>query len=138
MTVKSPKASSAPLKRKKLLERLWSAAEKQIAEIELRLQRLDGNAAAFDDDARALALLAKLLRELVGIESLIDEAKGPSKPLGRAVLKKATAEDDDAPPRNLDDFRRELARRLDQMRSARESDGVFDQSQPDRAGEPGG
>ena len=136
MTAKVPTPASARAKRKKLLERLWSAAEKQVAEVELRLQRLDSDAAAFEEDAKALALLAKLLKELVGIECLMDEA-GAAKPAGRAPSKKPSAEDDDAPPRNLDDFRRELARRLDQMRSAREADGSFDQSRPDGAGEPG-
>lgn len=92
-----------------LLARLWRAAERQLDEIEDRIARAgaeDASDAARPDaekDARALAVLARTLREL---STLDDAAQRPRK------LKAA----DDA-VRDLDTFRRELARRLDRLRA---------------------
>ena len=107
-------------KRQKLVQRLWSAAEAQVADMEIRLAALDGDGATLERDARALGLLAKFLKELVGIECLLKEANAPLKPAAKLV------EDDDAPPRDLDAFRTELARRLDEMRASRAPQESFD------------
>ena len=121
---KRRRTPAATLKRQKLVQRLWSAAEAQVADIETRLAALDGDGATLERDARALGLLAKFLKELVGIECLLKEATAPLKPITKSV------EDDDAPPRDLDAFRAELARRLDQMRGRGKPAGGSDKPQP--------
>ncbi len=124
---KQPRAVAGAAKRRKLVERLWSAAEAQVADIETRLASLSGDGTSFERDARALGLLAKFLKELVSIECLMNEASTPAK---AATL---NSEDEDAPPRNLEDFRRELARRLDQMRAGRELEPGSDPAEPELA-----
>ena len=97
--------------RSRLLARLWRAAERQVAEIEARIAAAglvagagEPRAAAdMEKDARALALLARTLRELSAAEGE-----------GAPVKGKAASEDDTV--RDLDVFRRELARRLDRLR----------------------
>ena len=114
-TANGKAARLSKAQRQKLVQRLWSAAEAQVADIETRLAALDGDGATLERDARALGLLAKFLKELVGIECLLKEANAPPKPAVKPV------EDDDAPPRDLDAFRTELARRLDEMRARNEA-----------------
>ncbi|MFG1347264.1 hypothetical protein V5F59_20425 [Xanthobacter autotrophicus DSM 431] len=95
-----------------LLARLWRAAERQLDEIEQRLERApfgDGAAPArpsgdAEKDARALAVLARTLRELSALEAEAHKSR-----------LKAKAEHDTV--RDLDAFRRELARRLDRLRA---------------------
>lgn len=107
--------------RARLLARLWRTAERQVAEIEARLHLVAGPSPAgglmpprppadAEKDARALALLARTLRELAAAE---DDA-APNAPTDKAS-------DDDDSMRDLDAFRRELAGRLDRLRE--EGDG---------------
>ncbi len=110
----APKASVSP--RRRLLARLWRAAERQVADIEARLgQAVDAEDASpsgprrsadTEKDARALALLARTLRELSAAEERADPARSS---------KAGTANDDST--RDLDSFRRELARRLERLRA---------------------
>lgn len=110
----APKASASP--RRRLLARLWRAAERQVADIEARLgQAVDAEDASpsgprrsadTEKDARALALLARTLRELSAAEERADPARSS---------KAGTANDDST--RDLDSFRRELARRLERLRA---------------------
>ncbi|MEP9352061.1 hypothetical protein ABLE93_00530 [Xanthobacter sp. KR7-65] len=104
--------------RKGLLRRLWRAAERQINEIEDRLARAADPvaedaapraAADTEKDARALAVLARTLRELSALEA--DARK----------MRKAKTQDDGI--RDLDSFRRELARRLDRLREGGDGAG---------------
>ncbi|MGE4371670.1 MAG: helix-turn-helix domain-containing protein [Xanthobacter sp.] len=103
--------------RQRLLTRLWRTAERQVAEIEGRMQAAHADvesvlrtAADSEKDARALALIARTLRELAAAE---DEA-------GRSRAEKPGAQQNGEPDgtRNLEDFRRELARRLEQLQAA--------------------
>ncbi|MGQ3675608.1 terminase gpP N-terminus-related DNA-binding protein [Xanthobacter sp. TB0139] len=103
--------------RQRLLARLWRTAERQVAEIEGRMQVAHGDAelsprtaADSEKDARALALIARTLRELAAAE---DEA-------GRSRSAKPDTQQDGEPDgtRNLEDFRSELARRLEQLQAA--------------------
>ena len=101
--------------RRGLLKRLWRAAERQIDDIEGRLARAadPGDEAPRPEpekDARALAVLARTLRELTALEA---EAK-----------KRRKAKDQDGTVRDLDTFRRELARRLDRLREGGDGPGV--------------
>lgn len=109
----APGARAATPARGHLLARLWRAAERQLDEIEERLLRAalpaEADAAApprpaadAEKDARALAVLARTLRELSALEA---DAK---------KTREAQAEHDTV--RDLDAFRRELARRLDRLR----------------------
>jgi len=108
----SPRRKRRP-SREKLVARLWAAADAQLGEIETRLAALGGEPAAIERDARSLGQIARFLKDLVGVESLIASTDKTKPPEGE--------EDEDAPPRDLDVFREELARRLDRLREERES-----------------
>jgi hypothetical protein len=86
-----------------LVGRLWRAAERQVHEIESRLSRTNGPADERERDMRRLAIVVKTLREL----TQLDAAGAKSKP------DKAQEDNDDSGPRDMDEFRRELARRLE-------------------------
>jgi hypothetical protein len=86
-----------------LVARMWRTAERQVEEIEDRLAVAGLELAERESNVRTLAVVAKTLRELVAV----DEAK---KPRGREAPKD---NDDDAPPRNIDDLRRALAEKLE-------------------------
>lgn len=69
--------SAAAAPRARLIARLWRAAERQVADIEARIPRgpvADGPApraaADVEKDARALALIARTLRELAAAEDV--------------------------------------------------------------------
>lgn len=102
----APKAMTVAARRA-LVGRLWGAAERQIEDIEalLRGKRLDTDKR--EHGARMLATLVKSLREL----SAIDAA--PAKP------DKRKARPDDDGPRNIEDFRRELIRKMDALVAGR-------------------
>lgn len=112
--------SPAPPPRARLLARLWRAAERQVEEIETRMHAASAPpgaaprpAAEAEKDARALALIARTLRELVAAE---DDASGTRDGAPTNSVPPG-AEDGDDSGRDLDDFRRELARRLERMRA---------------------
>lgn len=101
--------------RRRLMSRLWKAAERQIGDIETRLGAAALGAEAAEDgapvkrdaerEARALAVLARVLRELTALEA------AAARPKPAVPAKGAAAE----PARDTDTFRRELARRLAQL-----------------------
>jgi hypothetical protein len=97
--------------RKALVDRLWRAAERHVAGIEARLPALEAEPETMERDARTLAMLARMVRELSAAET-----KPPRPATRRKPMKEA---DDDAPPRDIDAFREELARRLERLRQAR-------------------
>jgi len=92
-----------------LVTRLWRAAEVQVHDIEDRLMRAAQPPDEREKDARTLAVLVKTLREL----SALDDAEGQSE-----------TQDDDDSPRDIDEFRRELARRMDAFVAERVRAGV--------------
>lgn len=106
--------------RGRLLARLWRTAERQVAEIEARMHHAaegEGTprpSADGEKDARALALIARTLRELTAAEDAAGKAARdtPAQP----------AKDADDTVRDLDEFRRELARRLERLRAEPEDD----------------
>jgi hypothetical protein len=86
-----------------LIARMWRTAEKQVGEIEDRLKAAGLELAERESNARTLAVVARTLREL----SAVDEAE-------KARGKEASKDNnDDAPPRNIDELRRSLARKLE-------------------------
>ena len=88
-----------------LVARMWRTAERQVEEIEDRLKAAGIALDERESNARTLAIVAKTLREL----SAVDEAADKSRRKGRKQL--PDDDSDDEPPRNIDDLRRELARK---------------------------
>lgn len=89
----------APLNRSVLVRRLFNAVERQIAEIERRLTSLPATGAD-EKDARTLAALARTIELLIGLE------------------RQAKPETTEAPEADVDELRRELARRIENLRRA--------------------
>jgi len=93
-----------------LVRRMWRTAEAQVRDIEDRLMRNNQPPDERERDTRMLAVLVKTLREL----SAFKETK--------AMQDKA--EDDDPVPRDIDEFRRELARRIRAFVDERRAGGI--------------
>jgi hypothetical protein len=121
-------AAAAKTRRSRVLNRLWAAAELQIGEIEGRLKALGGEGADIEREARTLAILARVVRELTAPKRraapLTTAAKraatgrtGPTR--GRAfpaISRTEAGEGENAGPvRNLDHLREELARHLQRL-----------------------
>ena len=94
----SLRARSAPRtgSRLSLVKRLWRTAEWQVRDIEDRLRRNQQPADERERDARMLAVIVKTVRELAALRDKDEDSQ----------------EEDTA---KLDDFRRELARRIDAL-----------------------
>jgi hypothetical protein len=114
MSESSPQKAAATVKRartinrKTLVRRIWRTADAQVRDIEDRLAATRPEPVERERDARMLAVLVKTLRELAALD---EAASGPSK--------RAEPEDDDPVPRDIDEFRRELARRIDALVASR-------------------
>lgn len=96
-----------------LVERLWRTADRQVQQIEERLKAAGLEPTEREGNARTLATLVKTLRDL----SAFDQAH---KPRGKQA---ANNDDDDPVPRDIDEFRRELARRIDALVASRTHGG---------------
>ena len=92
--------------RKALTRRLWRAAERQVCEVEERFALEDRAPNERERDARILAVLVRTLRELSDFDA---EERQQAE---------TAADNDDVIPRNLDELRRELSRRMDRMAAA--------------------
>lgn len=103
--------------RRILVRRLWQTASQQVKEIQSRLNSMGQESS--ERDARALAVLVKTLRDLAAF----DEANP-------AAQTRTDFDDDDYGPRDINDFRRELARKMDAIVSRRTA-------RDDREGEGG-
>lgn len=96
------KGRRMPASRKAVVDKLWRAAKRQLAAHEAHLAELPKGAAASEGDAKALATLARTVRELLALEAA-------------AASQGAKAADDDDPAaglRHAEELRRELTRRL--------------------------
>ncbi|MBI4273155.1 MAG: hypothetical protein HY659_00450 [Rhizobiales bacterium] len=109
-----PTPETIALARRSLIARLWRAAEQQMRELEERLAKTPRQPAERLRDARHLAVLVVTFRELTALDSLHDSAARKTK--------SAPVDDDDTMPRNIDEFRRDLARRLERMRAGAVTD----------------
>jgi len=88
-----PATFDRPLDRSVLVSRMFHAVERQIAEIERRFVELSGTGAD-ERDARTLAALARTIELLIGLE------------------RQAKPDASEAPEADIDDIRRDLARRI--------------------------
>jgi hypothetical protein len=89
--------------RKTVISKLWRAARRQVEAHEAHLDELPKGAAASESDAKALATLARTVRELVALEAT-------------TVSQGGKATDDLSPAaglRHAAELRKELARRLE-------------------------
>ncbi len=103
MTQGSPTASRRTrTARKVLVQRLIRTTDMQVREIEARLKGELGEPDDRERDARIMAVLAKTTRELLTLET-------------EGAAKKAPQADDEV-PRDVDELRHELARRIDSLR----------------------
>jgi hypothetical protein len=96
-----------------LVRRIWRAAEGQVRDMEDRLLASEQEPSDRERDARTLAVLARTLREL----AVLDERRG-------GTTTQSETDDDEPMPRDIDEFRRDLARRMDEFAAAHSS-GVF-------------
>jgi hypothetical protein len=104
--------------RASLVKAIWRTAERQVEEIETRLKAAGLELAEREGNARALATMVKTLRELAAL----DDAQAQ-----RRKAKPETDEDDDDPiPRDIDEFRNELARRINALVDSRTGGGDTD------------
>jgi len=98
--------------RKTLVARLWRMADQQVRDIEERLQ-LDGQEPVERErDARMLATMVKTLRELRALDAQQAKLEPPPQ--------------DEHEHQSLDDFRRELARKMDNIIARRTDRGAGD------------
>lgn len=91
-----------------MIDRIMRAADKQAREIGKRLAEDGVPLTEREQQTRSLAVLAKTMRELIALETAEAEAQ-----------KLQTRTDDDSIPRDIDELRRELTRRLNALLDAR-------------------
>jgi hypothetical protein len=101
-----------------LVARMWRTAEKQVAEIEDRLKAAGIALDERESNARTLAIVAKTLREL----SAVDEAAEKPRRKGRKQL--PDDDSDDEPPRDIEELRRELSRKIEALIGVRTDGGT--------------
>lgn len=94
-----------PVGRKAVVDKLWRAAKRQLAAHEAHLDELPKGSSASETDAKALATLARTVRELVALEAATSERGG----------KAADGFDGEEGLRHAAALRKELARRLDAL-----------------------
>lgn len=118
------KGRRMPASRKAVVDKLWRAAKRQLAAHEAHLAELPKGAGASEADAKALATLARTVRELLALEA--------------AAASQGAKPADDADPaaglRRADELRAELARRMERL-IAEDPDAAAEAA---RARAPGG
>ena len=87
-----------------LVRRMWRTADAQVRDIEKRLTKDGQKPSERERDMRLFATLAKTLREL----SAAERGERPDTP-----AKKPAERDDGTVPRNIDDLRQALSRKLE-------------------------
>ncbi len=112
---KSPRRRRAPTgKRATIVRRMWRTAEAQVRDIEERLLHDAQEPGERERDARMLAVLSRTLRELIAV----DEAqRNSATPSDRSCRHDGfrDSETGDSMPRDMDEFRRSLSRKLEAL-----------------------
>lgn len=101
-------------RRAELVKRLWHSAERQVEQIEARMAQSGLAADDPERDARALAVLVRTLRELTAFDA---EKRGKGK-------QQQKPENEQPIPRNIDELRRELARKIEALIEAESGSGA--------------
>jgi hypothetical protein len=100
-----------------IVQRIWRTAEAQVRDIEDRLIKSGQAPDDRERDTRAMAVLVKAIRELSTLnESTTDPAATTER-----------ARDDDEVPRDIDEFRRALAERIEAFVERRTGSRVADE-----------
>ena len=79
----APRPKAAAVSRKRVVSQLWRAAKRQLDAHEEHLADMPKGSAASEADAKALATLARTVRELVAIDD------APAAPTGQATAGRA-------------------------------------------------
>lgn len=93
-----------------MIDRIMRAADKQARAISRRLAEDGVPLTEREQQTRSLAVLARTMRELIALETAEAEAQ-----------KLQTKANDDSIPRDIDELRRELTRRLNALLDARQA-----------------
>lgn len=124
-TLPAAKSRRLPASRKVVVDKLWRAAKRQLAAHEEHLAELPKGTAASEGDAKALATLARTVRELLALEA--------------ATASQGVKAADDADPaaglRHVAELRQQLARRLERL--AAEEAGAASAPTAERGGARG-
>lgn len=125
MTTATRRTTPRAPARRRVVSRLWNTAERQVAEIEARLAA-GGDPAALERDAKTFAIIARTVRDLVAIdaeaEAQTQEKRRPHAPKDASATPQANEDDADFGARDIQEFRSELARRLEALRAETEAD----------------
>lgn len=124
------KTRKGTFSRKRVVTRLWHTAERQVAEIETRMAAVSGDPLALERDAKTLAVIAKTVRDLVALDGEALSLSGRTKTKEQAPAHGSKSAHTDPllaieagasefGPRDIEGFRAELARRLDELRRER-------------------
>jgi hypothetical protein len=105
-----------PGDRRSLVERMMRSAERQVAEIELRVgaPRHDR-----EKDARMLAVLARAMRELTAVDALNRDLERVKE---SASDTEKSGNSDEPVPRDIEELRRSVSRKLQAIIDARTGD----------------
>jgi hypothetical protein len=99
---KTPQRKDRQSPRAALVARLWKSAERQVADIHKRLRRAGLDPDERERDARMLAVMVKTLRELAALDD-------------KAAPHDQRPQPDEPDNRDIDEFRRDLARRIEAL-----------------------
>lgn len=105
-----PMRRTSMSQRAALVTRMVRAAERQVSEIEERLAAAQREPGEREQDARLMAVLVKTLRELTALDALHEDAARQS------------ANDNERLPRDIDDLRRSLSRKLEALVAVQEAE----------------
>jgi hypothetical protein len=94
----------ATVDRAVVVQKLWESAARQVADLHARVLDVGLDADERERDVRMLAVMVKTMRELAALDD--------------ATAAGADDRDDEPDSRDIDEFRRELARRIDALVAA--------------------
>ena len=98
-----------------MVARMLRAAERQLTDIEQQLAANDMAPAERERNKRSLTILVRTMRQLTALNTADSDP---------ASTRKAKKSNDRPVPRNIDELRRELARRVDLLRRRRADTGT--------------
>jgi hypothetical protein len=97
-----------------LIRRMMRVAQKQLREVELRMEKAGRKLAESERNTRALAILARTVRELTALDAFNRAIKPPSE----------AKKPNDPLPRDVDELRDELLRKMDALIAEDEAEAV--------------